>query len=83
MEFISKSVHNLDDSAEDGVCILEEYRDQVTKVKAELNRLRMSLLASEATPEDPVKPKWTSPCSIVTRHQEASLFKRCISSYSE
>lgn len=50
---IEVSVHDLDDS-EDSACALEEYRDQVTEVRGELSKLKMSLLNSKAAPGDPI-----------------------------
>lgn len=54
LESIDASTCDLDDAEEDSICALEEYRDQVTEIKTGLSKLRMSLLNSEATPDDPV-----------------------------
>lgn len=51
---IETSVHDLDDHEDDEKCVLEEYKDQVVEIKGELSKLKMTLLNSEATPDDPV-----------------------------
>ena len=42
------------DTDDDQKCTLEEYKDQTSKVKGELAKLKTSLLSSEAAPDDPV-----------------------------
>ena len=50
---IEAVVNGMDDS-EDNTCALEEYRDQVTGLKAELNEIKTALLSSDVTTDDPV-----------------------------
>ena len=54
LESINTTVAGLRDT-EDGIeCTLEEYRDRVSDIKAELAKLKASLLSSEAAPGDTV-----------------------------
>lgn len=54
LTYIEASVHDVDDSEDDSKCVLEEYRAQLVDIKDELSELKMNLLKSEATPDDPV-----------------------------
>ena len=54
LESINTAVSGLSDTEEDVACILEEYRDQVTEVKAELASLKTTLLSSDASADDPI-----------------------------
>ena len=54
LDAIHTSVRDLDGTNEDNICALEECRDQVIVIKAELSKMRISLLSSEAKPDDPV-----------------------------
>jgi len=54
LESIDASVHGLGDDEEAIVCTLEEYRDQVSAVKAELAAISVSLLSSDVPTDYPV-----------------------------
>ena len=54
LESIDASVHGLSDDEDDIVCTLEEYRDQVSEIKAELSVISTSLLSSDVPTDDPV-----------------------------
>ena len=54
LKSIDTAVHDLDDTEEDIICILEGYRDQVTEVKAEMTALESSLLNSDVPTDDPI-----------------------------
>ena len=54
LQEISVSVSAIVDTSEDCSCELEEYRDQLIELKAELSTLKGSLLDSDAVPDDPV-----------------------------
>ena len=51
---ISDTVADLEDTEDDFECTLEEYRDRTSDIKAELAKLKTSLLSSEAAPGDTV-----------------------------
>ena len=57
---IEMSINALEDD-EDGLCALEEHRDQVVEIKKELSGVKTSLLKSDATTEDPVMQDHTIP----------------------
>ena len=54
LECIDASVNGLNDDEDDFVCTLEEYRDQVSEIKAELSAISTSLLSSDVPMDDPV-----------------------------
>ena len=54
LESIDASVSGLSDDEDDTVCTLEEYRDQVSEIKAELSAISTSLLSSDVPTDDPV-----------------------------
>ena len=53
LKSIEMSINALEDN-EDGLCALEEHRDQVVEIKKELSGVKTSLLKSDTTTEDPV-----------------------------
>jgi len=57
---ISASLDDIDSSHKDSTCELEKYRYQLVELKAELNKLKDSLLTTGATPDDPVMQELTS-----------------------
>ena len=52
LESIDASVHGLSDDEDNIVCTLEEYRDQVSEIKAELSTISTSLLSSDVPTDD-------------------------------
>lgn len=55
LQSIKGAVTELADDDDDGIeCTLEEYRNRVSEVKAELAKLKSSLLIAEASPDDTV-----------------------------
>ena len=54
LESINAVVCVIDDAEEDAVCTVEEYREQVTEIKAELSMLKTSLMASDVPTDNPI-----------------------------
>lgn len=54
LKTINTELSGLGDADDDIVCILEEYKDQVTEIKTEVATIKTTLLTSDTPTDDPI-----------------------------